>query len=459
MARPIRTGAGDRQTGSSHADLISRVVEGQASDAKTGVVDSWRRSLTQHHVEPATASPPNVLTERELKDLRQPFGAVLTVAQEEVDRLYAIVRQAGYVILLCNADGIALQHRGDQTTAEQFKYWGTWTGGVWSEGVEGTNGIGTCIAEQRPISVHLDQHFRTRHTGLSCAGAPIFDARGRLVAVLDTSSIDPKLSEHSHGLALAATVTSARAVEEQLFRESFRQSWIVAATPCDESGSAVLLAVDNDQYIVGGDRLARSALALGDQSMGSGVHLRRLFDYDGSLFRRRGDPEDFAARLMGGRLAQAWRALITPPEVASRRVKGSTRDRFHTRARLTVLPNLTTLDTEPHTRRGLSPGAKRRVLEYMDAHFNEQLTLESLARVAGLSAHHFARAFRQSTGEPPHQYLLRRRIERATEMLKQPELPLSEIALAVGFSDHSHFARHFRRLVGMSPGAARWAQR
>jgi AraC family transcriptional regulator len=54
---------------------------------------------------------------------------------------------------------------------------------------------------------------------------------------------------------------------------------------------------------------------------------------------------------------------------------------------------------------------------------------------------------------------LRRRIERATEMLKQSELPLSEIALAVGFSDHSHFARHFRRLVGMSPGAARWAQR
>jgi AraC-like DNA-binding protein len=253
-------------------------------------------------------------------------------------------------------------------------------------------------------------------------------------------------------------VTSARAIEEQLFRESFRQSWIVAATPCDEAGSAVLLAVDNDQYVIGGDRLGRSRLALADQSVGKGLHLRTLFDYDGSLFRRRGDPEDFAAHLLGG-LGQAWRALITPPEAASRRVKGSSRDRFHTRARLTLLPNLTTPDREPHAHRGLSPGAKRRVLEYMDAHFDEQLTLESLARVAGLSVHHFARAFRQSTGEPPHQYLLRRRIDRATELLKQPELPLSEIALAVGFSDHSHFARHFRRLVGMTPRAARWAQR
>jgi transcriptional regulator of acetoin/glycerol metabolism len=71
MARPIKAGAGDRQTESSHADLISRVVEGQESDPQTGVVDSWRRSLTQHHVEPAAASAPNVLTERELKDLRE----------------------------------------------------------------------------------------------------------------------------------------------------------------------------------------------------------------------------------------------------------------------------------------------------------------------------------------------------------------------------------------------------
>jgi len=82
-----------------------------------------------------------------------------------------------------------------------------------------------------------------------------------------------------------------------------------------------------------------------------------------------------------------------------------------------------------------------------------------LAGTAGLSIHHFARAFRQSVGEPPHSYVLRRRIERAQEMLKQTDQPLAEIALAVGFSDHSHFARHFRRLVGVTPGAARWGER
>src|SRR6266581_2632737 len=279
----------------SHRDHIDSVldcgVEGFRGDQ---VSESWRRSAVDHHIDPESRTSPNIITDGELKSSREPLENIIFQAQEEMDRLYAIVRHAGYVVLLCNTQGIAIHHRGSERMSDRFRYWGTWLGGVWSEEVEGTNGIGTCIAEQRPVSVHLDQHFRSRHTGLSCAGAPIFDARGRLVAVLDASSIDPELSEHSHGLALAATVTSARAIEEQLFRESFRQSWIVAASPCDEGGSAVLLAVDNDQHIVGGDRLARSALALDDQRVGNSVHLRRLFDYDGSLFRRRGDPEDFA---------------------------------------------------------------------------------------------------------------------------------------------------------------------
>jgi len=58
----------------------------------------------------------------------------------------------GYVVLLCNRDGVAIHHRGDPARADEFKQWGIWLGGVWSEQIEGTNGIGTCIAEQRPVS-------------------------------------------------------------------------------------------------------------------------------------------------------------------------------------------------------------------------------------------------------------------------------------------------------------------
>ena len=457
MALPTRPT--DPSVGRLHDDRIAQAIEGgRPDDPGKDVSGSWRRCVVEHRLEPSSRSSPNILTERELTQLREPFNAVLLHAQEEIDRLYAIVRQAGYVVLLCNAEGVALHHRGNERMADQFKRWGTWLGGVWSEQVEGTNGIGTCIVEQRPISVHCDQHFRTRHVGLSCAGAPIFDARGTLVGVLDSSSIDPQTSDHAHALTLAATITSAREIEERLFRESYRHAWVIAAIPCDESRPAVLLAVDRDQYVVGADRVARVAFDITADRLARGVPLRTVFDYDGSLLSRVAE-DDAAALLARAGGDEMWSVLITPPESASSAARRLGGPSLHTRPRIAVLDRLPTLTTESRTRGGLPPRLSRRIREYIDSHLDGNISLETLASTAGLSVHHFARAFRQSVGEPPHSYLLRRRIERAQEMLKQTELPLSDIALAVGFSDHSHLARHFKRLMGITPSAARWRER
>jgi transcriptional regulator of acetoin/glycerol metabolism/AraC-like DNA-binding protein len=414
---------------------------------------SWRRCTAEHHLDPNIASAPNILTEGELAGRREAFTMIPLLAQEEIDRLYAIVRQLGYVVLLCNTEGIALHHRGNQAMADQFKYWGVWLGGVWSEHVEGTNGIGTCIVEQRPISVHRDQHFRSRHVGLSCAGAPVFDADARLVAVLDCSSITPEVSDRAHALTLAATITAAREIEERLFRDMFQRSWIVAAVPCDDSAPALLVALDDDRRITGADRVARSVFGLGDDDLARGVHLGTLFD--GDLPQRRDPEEDCPVRLTRSRGASMWQALITAPDRTVQR-RGAP---FHTRPRLALLDDLPAPTPASRSRGGLPPAVTRRVREYVDAHLDENVGLEVLAALAGLSVHHFARAFRQSVGEPPHGYILRRRIERAREMLVQTDQPLSEIALAVGFSDHSHFARHFRRQMGVTPSAARWVGR
>src|SRR4051794_12291228 len=108
--------------------------------------------------------------------------------------------------------------RGFVRPATHLKNLGSCVGGVWSEEVHGTNGIGTCIAELRPITVHRAQHFRSRHTHLSCSGAPIFGTDGRLVAALDLSSVDPGLSEGTHALTGTLTMAAARAIEERFFR-------------------------------------------------------------------------------------------------------------------------------------------------------------------------------------------------------------------------------------------------
>jgi len=107
----------------------------------------------------------------------------------------------------------------------------------------------------------------------------------------------------------------------------------------------------------------------------------------------------------------------------------------------------------------LSPGAMRRVREYVEVHLAESIDLSMLAGVAGLSVHHFARQFKQSAGVTPHVYLTQKRVERAQEMLIQTDLPLAEIAFAVGFFDQGHLARHFRHLLGKTPREFRWSQR
>ena len=103
--------------------------------------------------------------------------------------------------------------------------------------------------------------------------------------------------------------------------------------------------------------------------------------------------------------------------------------------------------------RGLARYQLNRAIEFIDAHLAEDISLEALARAAGLSAFHFARLFKRSTGLSPHQYVLRCRVERARGLLMRSKSSIAEVAIAVGFCDQSHLAAHFKRLYGVSPKA------
>ncbi len=106
-------------------------------------------------------------------------------------------------------------------------------------------------------------------------------------------------------------------------------------------------------------------------------------------------------------------------------------------------------------RGGLAPHQERRAKELMVACIKEDISLVRLATECGLSARHFARAFRQSTGLSPHRWIMKYRIQRAGELLGNGGLSLLDIASACGFADQSHFTRAFTAMVGMSPGVWR----
>lgn len=93
----------------------------------------------------------------------------------------------------------------------------------------------------------------------------------------------------------------------------------------------------------------------------------------------------------------------------------------------------------------------RRVLEHIDAHLARDLSLVELARVAGLGASHFKAEFKRATGLPVHAYVVRRRVERARQLLERNSASVGEVALEVGFAHQSHLAHWMRRLTGSSP--------
>jgi AraC family transcriptional regulator len=108
---------------------------------------------------------------------------------------------------------------------------------------------------------------------------------------------------------------------------------------------------------------------------------------------------------------------------------------------------------------GLAPWQERRAKALIDAQLAHNLSLADVARECELSVSQFARAFKRSTGMPPHRFLMQRRLERARELLLHTQQPLAAVASACGFADQSHFTKVFRRALGQSPGAFRAAER
>jgi AraC family transcriptional regulator len=109
-------------------------------------------------------------------------------------------------------------------------------------------------------------------------------------------------------------------------------------------------------------------------------------------------------------------------------------------------------------RGGLAPWQIRRVTTHIDTNLHAAITTKDLATLAKLSSFHFCRAFKDSFGESPHSFVMRRRVERAQGLMLTTDAPLGQIAADCGLADQAHFSKLFRRFVGESPGAWRRAR-
>ncbi|WP_213603368.1 sigma-54-dependent Fis family transcriptional regulator [Pseudoxanthomonas japonensis] len=255
-----------------HVETVLRVIHsGSPNTGSNGNTDlihrSWRRCATEHALDPAMRPDVRIETNSRLRECRQQLEEHLHVARAGMEQLYKHVSDLGYVLLLTDAEGVTLDFIGNDTWDAPLRRAGLALGANWNEIHAGTNGIGTCIAEQSTVICDREDHFYIGHIGLSCTSTPLYDPDGAFMGALDVSALSSPDRRESLHLARHLTVLHARMIEDANFIRQFRAHWILrlgTVGPLVDVCGELMLAVDRDGRIVGANSGARQQLRLLD---------------------------------------------------------------------------------------------------------------------------------------------------------------------------------------------------
>ncbi|MGF6114361.1 sigma-54-dependent Fis family transcriptional regulator [Pseudomonas frederiksbergensis] len=216
---------------SRHAQQVLTVTQGKSHlhgpGSDPSIARSWLRCLEDYHLDPALTMAPTVLEHGRVLESRERLQQVLHIAGNEMTSLHQQLSGAGHAVLLTDARGVILNCVTAPAERKIFERAGLWLGADWSEACEGTNGIGTCLVERQSLTIHQDEHFRGRHTGLTCSASPVFDPHGELLAVLDVSSARHEVSRQSQFHTMALVNLSAKMIESCYFLRYFDNQWLL----------------------------------------------------------------------------------------------------------------------------------------------------------------------------------------------------------------------------------------
>jgi transcriptional regulator of acetoin/glycerol metabolism len=288
----------------AHVDCVSRVLKNAAYLPQLPVpdliLDSWRRSMEQHHLDPGSLQGPRILSQNVLQECRERSELFLRIASEEVARLHGRVRDADYCVLLTDAQGQTIDYRVETSIRNDCRKAGLYLGTCWSEGEEGTCGVAAVLTARTPVTVHKRDHFRAAFIGLTCSAAPVFDPRGELLGVLDVSAVRSPDDRRSQHLIRQLVVQSAREIEQAFFMNSAQGYWVLRAHNSPgyvDSQPDYLLAWDDDGQLQALNPAARQWLS---QSFGQlPEHIGQVFDQQ--LLHRARDESLCLFHCRGGR--------------------------------------------------------------------------------------------------------------------------------------------------------------
>ncbi|MCB0257455.1 MAG: sigma-54-dependent Fis family transcriptional regulator, partial [Anaerolineae bacterium] len=264
--------------GRTHAGLVADAVRGSRSSSSvinSQIVRSWKRCLQDYALDPERKPEPLVVDRSELKERQDRFCDLVKIARNEMTNLYQQVAGSGHAILLTDNEGVVLNYVGDPMFTGTAASASLQTGAIWTEKTQGTNGMGTCLVEKRPLVIHRDEHFFTKNTRLTCSAAPIFDPRGELVAVLDASSDSDRAQQHT----MVLVNMSAQLIENRLFLCCMRDNYILRFHSRPEFISTLgegAIAFDGDGRVQAANRSALFQLDVSDAKQVIGTPVEEL---------------------------------------------------------------------------------------------------------------------------------------------------------------------------------------
>ena len=238
--------------------------EGRPTERDELILNSWRRCIDGHKLDPTVLRPAVIVEDARLREHREAMEELLRTARFGVEALYSQISGLGYLLLLTDQNGITVDYIGDPAVSEKAKSAGLHHGFDWSETLAGTNGVGTTIATGEALVVHKGDHFDATHIPLTCTAAPIYDATGRLAAVLDVAALASPEEKSSQFLALQMVKSFAHRIETANLIRSCSRSWIVKLTSnraLAEVDIEHVLVLDSLGRIVGFNNLGARLLA------------------------------------------------------------------------------------------------------------------------------------------------------------------------------------------------------
>jgi transcriptional regulator of acetoin/glycerol metabolism len=272
------------KTDMKHKELVLSTVESKQAAAYSTVAASWSRSVEQYGLDPSAKSSSIVVTEQELSLRQEANDQFLQIAAPKLDRLFGLVGSSGCAVFLTDKEGVILDQRCTMADVNSFQNWGLMSGANWSERAEGTNGIGTCIAEDRSIIIHRDQHFFSKNTAMSCIDTPIYGPDGMIIGALNISSARADQTAEINKMIAAMVSQSAKQIESDHFRATFSNARITLLDTGDADKNA-LLAINGDDIAIGATRDARQLIGWEKAGKFTPAAARDIFGGDGGTLK------------------------------------------------------------------------------------------------------------------------------------------------------------------------------